>query len=607
MIHEALEGMTLGAAALTVWHHAGWPLALRAVSRRTPGQAPPPLSDADLPETAVVMPAHNEAAHIAAKIRNLAALDYPEGRFSVTVACDGCTDGTAAAALAALAEPACSRLRAEVLDMQPNRGKLAVLNEVVIGKSATVIALTDVSAMLPPDALRKAAAHYADPDVGAVGGTYRLGASHVAGEDSYWRYQVAVKRGEAALGAPLGMHGAFWTFRRAAWAPLQPDIINDDFVMPMEMLGRGWSLRYDESVSATEAEASGTGQDASRRRRIAAGNAQQLVRMAWLLDPRHGGPAVAFASGKALRVAMPFLMAAAGAGALFLAPGSALFTAVAAAGLLVLAGAAAGALLGRNAPRPLAALAYMAAGHISSASGVLRYAFRRSAGGWCPAEQAAIRPAAATPDCLPWAVEAAKRTFDVVVALTGLVGSLPFWPFIALAIRLESPGPVIFRQMRIGRAVGDRTRMFIMLKFRSMRSDAETGSGAVWAKKKDARVTRVGNILRKTRIDEIPQLLNVLAGDMSIVGPRPERPVFYRKLENAIPFFADRTVSLRPGITGFAQVCQGYDRDVDDVRSKVAMDHAYALRLRVGVRSWALLDAWVVLRTFTVMVCGRGQ
>ena len=207
---------------------------------------------------------------------------------------------------------------------------------------------------------------------------------------------------------------------------------------------------------------------------------------------------------------------------------------------------------------------------------------------------------------LPRSVAFAKRGFDIVVALLALLLTLPLWPLIALAIRLDSPGPVIFRQLRIGRALPDRTELFVMMKFRSMRVDAEAATGAVWAKKRDPRVTAVGAFLRKTRLDELPQLINVLKGDMAIVGPRPERPGFYGRLEREIPFFADRTAGLRPGITGLAQVRQGYDTCIADVRSKVAYDHAYSLGL-TGIASWLRADAAIAVRTVAVMVGARGQ
>ena len=199
-----------------------------------------------------------------------------------------------------------------------------------------------------------------------------------------------------------------------------------------------------------------------------------------------------------------------------------------------------------------------------------------------------------------------KRAFDLVLATIGLVLCAPLVPMIVLAIKLESRGPVLIRQLRVGRAHPDRTELFQMLKFRSMVVDAESISGAVWATKHDPRITKVGFFLRKTRLDELPQLINVLLGDMSMIGPRPERPCFYSKLEAAIPYFIERTYGVTPGITGLAQVNQGYDTCLDDVRSKLGYDLSYVLAL-ANVRSWVLMDLNILVRTIATMVMGRGQ
>lgn len=207
---------------------------------------------------------------------------------------------------------------------------------------------------------------------------------------------------------------------------------------------------------------------------------------------------------------------------------------------------------------------------------------------------------------IPAPVVRGKRALDVVVALIGLVVTAPLWPLIALAIRLDSRGPVIFRQLRVGRMQPDHISLFQMLTFRSMRVDAERATGAVWATRRDPRITRVGLFLRKTRLDELPQLINVLRGNMSVVGPRPERPGLYGKLNRAVPYFAERTVGLRPGVTGLAQVRQGYDTSIDDVRRKVGFDSAYAMRL-TSLRGWIATDIGTMVRTLTVMFTGRGQ
>jgi len=207
---------------------------------------------------------------------------------------------------------------------------------------------------------------------------------------------------------------------------------------------------------------------------------------------------------------------------------------------------------------------------------------------------------------IPISVLIAKRVLDISAALLGLSIGLCLLPLLALLIKLDSKGPIFFSQLRVGQVTPDTSKMFAMYKFRTMRLDAEAATGAVLASKNDPRITRIGRFLRLTRLDEIPQLFNVLKGDMSLIGPRPERPDFYKKLEDAIPFFTERTWGLKPGITGLAQVNQGYDECIEDVRNKVSYDHAYALSLSSFI-SWLRADINIVFKTIVVMVCGRGQ
>jgi lipopolysaccharide/colanic/teichoic acid biosynthesis glycosyltransferase len=199
-----------------------------------------------------------------------------------------------------------------------------------------------------------------------------------------------------------------------------------------------------------------------------------------------------------------------------------------------------------------------------------------------------------------------KRLSDLLLASIGLLLTLPLFPIIALAIKLNSRGPVFFKQLRIGKATPDHIVLFNMIKFRTMVNDAEKKSGATWAKKHDVRITSVGLFLRKTRLDELPQFINVFKGEMSMIGPRPERPGFYQKLENSIPFFTERTYGVTPGITGLAQVNQGYDTCIDDVRSKVGFDHSYGLALGDFI-SWIKMDMIIIIKTISVMIMGRGQ
>ena len=192
-------------------------------------------------------------------------------------------------------------------------------------------------------------------------------------------------------------------------------------------------------------------------------------------------------------------------------------------------------------------------------------------------------------------LEAAKRTIDIVVASIGFVVSLPIMCLVALAVKVTSPGPAVFRQQRVGR----HNRVFTLYKFRSMREDAEKHTGAVWATEGDTRVTPIGRFLRKARLDELPQFWNVLLGDMSLVGPRPERPEFVQDLTVQIPFYGQRHV-VRPGVTGWAQVKFRYGATVADSMEKLQCDLFYIKNLSIA------LDLFIILKTIQTVVLRRG-
>lgn len=209
-------------------------------------------------------------------------------------------------------------------------------------------------------------------------------------------------------------------------------------------------------------------------------------------------------------------------------------------------------------------------------------------------------------DFIPSEVRAGKRIFDVILASIGLLFSLPLFPIIAVAIKLESRGPIFFKQLRIGQSLPNRVDIFMMYKFRTMGFNAESESGPALATKNDVRITRVGKFLRKTRLDELPQFINVIRGDMSVIGPRPERPSFCRRLEREIPYFTDRTYGIKPGITGLSQVHQGYDECLEDVKNKLGYDLSYSLAIS-SVWNWLKMDCGIVFATIKVMILGRGQ
>lgn len=186
-----------------------------------------------------------------------------------------------------------------------------------------------------------------------------------------------------------------------------------------------------------------------------------------------------------------------------------------------------------------------------------------------------------------------KRIMDLIVAVIGLVISTPISLIAALCIKIDSPGPVLYKQRRAGLD----GKAYTLLKFRTMRTDAEITSGAVWGGKYDKRVTRVGRTLRKSRIDEIPQLVNVLRGEMSLVGPRPERPEFIDALAQTIPFYKERLL-VPPGISGWAQINFPYAASINAARRKLQFDLYYIKHMSL------FLDVLILLRTFKTIIVG---
>jgi sugar transferase (PEP-CTERM system associated) len=192
--------------------------------------------------------------------------------------------------------------------------------------------------------------------------------------------------------------------------------------------------------------------------------------------------------------------------------------------------------------------------------------------------------------------EIIKRFFDISVSLAGLILSLPLMILVAVAIKLDSAGPVFYRQPRLGQ----NGCVFILNKFRSMHQDAERDTGPVWSAEQDPRITRVGAILRRTRLDELPQLFNVLVGHMSFIGPRPERPEFVAELQKQIPYYMER-LAVKPGVTGWAQIKYEYGSSVEDAIEKLQYDLYYIKNLSL------FLDLLILLSTVQVVLFARGR
>ena len=188
-----------------------------------------------------------------------------------------------------------------------------------------------------------------------------------------------------------------------------------------------------------------------------------------------------------------------------------------------------------------------------------------------------------------------KRVFDIIVSVTGLIIAAPIVALTAIFIKIVSPGPVLFKQERVGL----NGRKFSIYKLRTMKVDAEKQTGPTWAQEDDSRLIKFGGVIRKAHIDELPQLINVLKGEMSIVGPRPERPIFVKDLKEKIPDYAKR-LEVKPGITGLAQVWHKYDETIEDVKKKIKYDLLYIKKMCL------MVDLRILANTIIVVLTGRG-
>jgi cellulose synthase/poly-beta-1,6-N-acetylglucosamine synthase-like glycosyltransferase len=359
-------------AFLIVYHHLVYPLILRMLGNRQESDrqlSSPPLES--LPSVTVIVPCHNESGVIECKIENLEALNYPRDKLVIVLALDGCTDDTAERARKKLSTAA---INVKIVEYSVNIGKVAVLNEQIRSSTTDIVALSDASALVNSDALMIAASRLADPSVGVVSSSYCVTDFENAGEQAYWKYQKAVKKGEARLGAPLGAHGAFYLFRRNLWEELPADTINDDFVLPMRIVLAGHRAVYEERIECCELERARSPQEFRRRMRIGAGNLQQVLRLWKLASPRLRGVSFAFVSGKGLRAIMPFvlLVCLASSIALGIREGG-VYRLILGSELLAIAVATIAAIVPNNIKLPpkMRALEYLFMGYVATGLGAL--------------------------------------------------------------------------------------------------------------------------------------------------------------------------------------------------------------------------------------------
>ncbi|EJL6790696.1 glycosyltransferase family 2 protein [Vibrio alginolyticus] len=378
-------------AFLIVYHHVGYPLLLKWLPLKQQDETKAPFverayksskADNQLPSITVIVPAYNEEQWIAEKIRNLASLDYPRDKLRVVIACDGCTDNTAEIAQATIQEAICSDTLFIINDHQVNRGKVALLNEEMRHVSSDITALSDTSALISCDSLLLASQHYQNENVGVVNATYQIMSTDNQGEAAYWQYQSRVKHQESLLGSTIGSHGAFYTFRTHLFEPLEVSTINDDFILPMRIVLRGYSAIYEPNMLALELEQSSDNADFKRRLRISAGNMQQLMQLKKLLLPRYRGTAFAFLSGKVLRLATPYLMIVCFICSLLLAHNP-LFQVMLSAQVGIYSIALITYLMpALNTIKPFKLISYIVIGHLANFIGGMKYLLGMENGRW---------------------------------------------------------------------------------------------------------------------------------------------------------------------------------------------------------------------------------
>jgi cellulose synthase/poly-beta-1,6-N-acetylglucosamine synthase-like glycosyltransferase len=391
MIESILIFITTISVLLVLYHHLGYPLILKWVQRHhhaddmfvIPRHYSKCLSDKNSPTITLVIPAFNEQQWITDKILNCATLDYPSDKIKVIIACDGCTDKTVLLAQQLIQEKICCDLDIEIRDYEGNRGKVALLNTIINTVDSDLVALSDVSALISLDALLIAAAQFKLKNLGVINSHYCLLSPGSVGEASYWQYQSKIKLAESSFGSTLGAHGAFYLFRRELFKSLAFDTINDDFILPMQIVADGYVAKQDNRIMSVELETADEAMDWQRRVRIAAGNLQQVLRLKRMLLPHYGGIAFTFISGKALRVVMPFLMMVALAGSLILAPFHQIFLLLAVIQISIYVLVFIQTKLQTN-NKLLKVLIYLVNGHAAGMIGALTYLFKNNHSAWRP-------------------------------------------------------------------------------------------------------------------------------------------------------------------------------------------------------------------------------
>ena len=569
----------------------------RPVPRRAVGAAP------RYPRVSVLIPAHNEAARIGEKLSNTLSLEYPRDRLEILVASDGSEDETAH--LARSFEQAGVR----VFELAQRGGKLAAVQHLLSRARGELILFTDVGACLPRNTLVELVEELADPGVVVAMPRYSSIGNEgpAAAENLYWDRETRLKAHEAERDMLLGAHGACYLMRREAIAPIPDDTIHDDLLWPLLARANEGRVAYRTDIEIPDEPPRHLSTIFERTSRMAHGNLQILWRHRALLRPRRGRIAVSLIGHKLMKTLGPMWILGLVSWVNYRTWDAQVLRPLAIGGdlvLVLLVGATAWRATGRPLGNVLGIGVHAFVAQAACGLGILRFVRGAPGTRWRRPPQHQVLPLD-RPAVPPRSVRIVKRVVDIVGGAIGCVLALPLIPLIGLAIRLDSSGPVFYAQHRVATDPAGNEYHFRMFKFRTMRVDAEPAGEAVWATDGDPRITVVGAFLRKTRLDEVPQLFQVLVGQMSLIGPRPERPAISELLAVQLPGYGDRLATCKPGITGWAQIHTGYDTSVESVREKLLYDFAYCAHL-YGLRSYLRMEMRVLVLTLAVVVYGKG-
>jgi lipopolysaccharide/colanic/teichoic acid biosynthesis glycosyltransferase len=600
---NTMDFVLITCICLVIYHHGVYPLILAWLAKYK--QRRNLQSDCIKeyqPKIAVFMAAHNEQAFIYDKLINIASQIYPNEKIAIHLVLDGCTDDTLANATPALDKLAEQNIFCHIDVFEKNKGKLNAINHLInlYSSDYDVVLFSDVSAMLSINAFKEVACKMADKKVAVVSGLYQVYDEHNNEQSSYWDLQNKTRIDESIFGAVNGVSGSLLAIKSHLVKPLDEGTINDDFIQAVQAVDKEHVISICENINMVEMEEDALDKDYTRRVRICAGNWQQLGLLVKKFGSFNIWQKLIFTSSKGLRGIMPLCI-----GLIYIA----LFTqavmvggyyAIASLGLIATNAIGIAKLKGVvNFKLPVIdSVNYMLFSYLVGLYGIAQFhkgVYKQS---WARVPKKV--------NSQQKRIMMVKRVIDVVGAGIGLVLTAPILLIVAIAIKLDSKGSVIYKQLRVGESTDDFVSLIYVYKLRSMYIDAEARSGAVWASDNDPRITRVGRFLRKTRLDELPQLWNVLKGEMSLIGPRPERPVFYKNLEENVPYFTHRTYQLKPGISGLAQVMNGYDENIEGVRRKIAWDYAYALSLS-SYSSWYKTEMSILFKTIQVVLMGKGK